>query len=73
MSPSAEWRFHLGPLDFSVGIRHFQLGGAFPEQLPALPDAAASEPRPADPAPGGRIRAAEDGVLDWESEGGTTR
>lgn len=71
MSPSAEWRFRFGPLDLSVGVRHFQLGGAFPEPLPPVPGAAASEPRRTEPPPAGRIRAAEDNLLDGESEGGT--
>ncbi|HLL48081.1 MAG TPA: hypothetical protein VK399_15315 [Longimicrobiaceae bacterium] len=34
MSPSADWHARLGPLDFSVGVRHFELRGVFPEQPP---------------------------------------
>lgn len=67
-SPSAEWHARLGPLDFSVGVRHFELRGVFPEQPAALRAGADAAPR-ADPPPAGRIRAAEDGVPDRESEG----
>lgn len=64
MTPSSDWHARLGPLDFSVGIRHFELRGVFPEQPHALPDSAAPPVR--------RIRAAEDDALDREPEGGTT-
>jgi hypothetical protein len=70
MFPSSEWHARLGPVDFSVGIRHFQLGRDFRERLPALPGSAGGEPRPAGPAPGGRIPAAEEGVAGREPEGG---
>lgn len=71
MSPSAEWHSRLGPLDFSVVIRHFELRGGVPERPRPFPAAGGELPRPA-PAPGGRVRAREDDVLDWESEGGAT-
>ncbi len=69
MSPSADWHARLGPLDFSVGVRQFELRGVFPEQPPAPSAADGTLPR-ADPPPDGRIRAA-DGKPDREPEGGT--
>lgn len=65
-SPSSDWHARLGPLDFSVGIRHFELRGVLPEQ-----PRDAGEPRPTDPAPDGRIRAPEDPALQREPEGGS--
>ncbi len=65
MSPSADWHARLGPLDFSVGIRRFELRGVFPEPPHAPPEAGAAGALPrADPPPGARIRAP-----DRESEG----
>lgn len=70
MSRSSEWHARLGPLDFSVGGRHFELRGVFPER-PAAPHAAPEGALPrAGPAPDARIRAAEYDVTDRESEGG---
>lgn len=72
MPPSSDWHARLGPLDFSVGIRHFELRGIFPEQPPSRPGtAAAGEPPRGDPLPDARIRATEDTAPERESEGGT--
>ena len=71
MSPSADWHARLGPLDFSVGIRHFELRGVFPEQPAAHHAAADGAPPRADPPPGGRIHAAGDDGPDRGSEGRT--
>ena len=72
MSPSAEWHSRLGPLDFRVGIRHFELRGVFPEQPRALPGDAAGPPPGAGPPAAARIRAAEGEVPDREPEGGAS-
>ena len=71
MSSSADWHARLGPLDFSVGVRHFELRGVFPEQPAALPAADGATPRAessagrADPRGGGE-------APDREPEGGVT-
>lgn len=74
MSPSADWHARLGPLDFSVGVRQFELRGVFPEQPPAPQHAAATAALPsADRPQAGQIGAAEEGgVPGGEPEGGTT-
>ncbi len=72
MYSSAEWQFHLWLLDIGIGIRATGLSEVVQEQgaTPQHLAGASVLPRPHRES-ANRLRAVEESVRNWESEGGS--